>query len=90
VDSRITREGGEAVIPNAVKEGSLAPVGFPQILAEVCRDRVTGILRLSQGELTKSVFLNGGRIVFASSKDPADRLGDLLIARGLITPTQCA
>jgi len=78
------------VIPNAVKEGSLAPVGFPQILAEVCRDRVTGILRLSQGELTKSVFLNGGRIVFASSQDPADRLGDLLIARGLITPTQCA
>jgi len=90
VDSRITRNGGEPVIPKAIKEGSLAPVGFPQILAEVCRDRMTGILRVSQGELTKSVFLNGGRIVFASSQDPADRLGDLLIARGLITAAQCA
>jgi Domain of unknown function (DUF4388) len=90
VEARITRDGEAPVNPSAEREGTLIPSGFPQILARLCRDRVTGVLRLSQEELTKSVFLNGGRIVFASSQDPADRLGDLLIARGLITPAQCA
>ncbi|MCI0658172.1 MAG: DUF4388 domain-containing protein [Acidobacteria bacterium] len=66
------------------REGNLAEIGFCEILAELCRVRETGVLRLSGGGAEKSVYLQGGSIVFAASKDPDDRLGELLLTREVI------
>jgi hypothetical protein len=66
------------------REGDLAKVGFCEILAELCRNQETGVLRLSGGTADKSVFLQDGNIIFASSKDPDDRLGELLLTREVI------
>jgi hypothetical protein len=65
-------------------EGNLAEIGFCEVLAELCRVRETGVLRLSGGGAEKSVYLQDGSIVFAASKDPDDRLGELLLTREVI------
>ena len=70
------------------REGNLAEVGFCEILAELCHNRETGVLRLSGGTADKSVYLQGGSIVFAASKDPDDRLGELLLTREIIQRQQ--
>ena len=80
--SRADLEG--ALETSQSRDGDLAEVGFCEILAELCRNRETGVLRLSGGSAEKSVYLQGGNIVFAASKDPDDRLGELLLTREVI------
>jgi hypothetical protein len=38
--------------------------------------------------VTKKVYIDGGRIVFAASADPNDRLGELLLREGVVTLDQ--
>jgi hypothetical protein len=45
-------------------------------------------LHLTSRGITKKVYFSDGRIVFALSGDPDDRLGDLLLREGLITLDQ--
>jgi len=73
---------------NLPDSGNLAEVGFCEILAALCRGHETGVLRLTGGTAEKSVYLQQGKIVFASSKDPDDRLGELLLTRGIIQREQ--
>lgn len=51
------------------------------------RARATGLWRLGQ-EPTRTVFIEAGDIVFASSTHPLDRLTHLLVERGKITQAQ--
>ena len=69
-------------------EGNLADSSFCEVLAGLSRRRETGVLRLSGASLSKSVYLQEGKIVFASSTDPDDRLGELLLTRGIISRQQ--
>jgi len=47
--------------------------------------KATGVLTLVHGGVRKSVFARGGRVVFASSNLPNDRLGEILLREGKIT-----
>ncbi|NWJ39389.1 MAG: hypothetical protein HXX12_00265 [Geothrix sp.] len=51
------------------------------------RERVTGLWKLGQ-EPHRTVFMEAGDIVFASSTHPLDRLTHLLVERGKITQAQ--
>lgn len=51
------------------------------------RDRATGLWRLGQ-EPVRTVFMEAGDIVFATSTHPLDRLTHLLVERGKITQAQ--
>jgi hypothetical protein len=64
---------------------SLRETGLPAVVRGLVRARRTGVLRLRRGEITKSIYLSGGRMIFAASGDPDDRLGERLLAKGLIT-----
>jgi hypothetical protein len=75
-------------VANLPKEGNLADSSFCEILAQLSRGHETGVLRLSGATPSKSVYLQDGKIVFASSTDPDDRLGELLLTRGIITREQ--
>ncbi len=46
------------------------------------------MLKLSHGTVQKSVYIQDGRIVFASSSDPDDRLGELLLRVGMVRLAQ--
>jgi hypothetical protein len=65
--------------------GSLDEVDVPAILRSLVRASKTGPLRFTRGRITRTVYLEGGRLIFATSTDPDDRLGEMLLRKGLIT-----
>jgi uncharacterized protein DUF4388 len=65
--------------------GSLAEWSVPQILRPLVRTRRTGVLRFTRGNVVKTFYLSDGRLIFATSNDPDDRLGEMLLRKGVIT-----
>jgi len=65
--------------------GSLEQTSLPAILRPLVRERKTGVLKLSRGPITKTIYVSGGRVIFATSTDPDDRLGEMLLTKGVIT-----
>lgn len=68
--------------------GSLAEHDFPSLVQELHEQRATGVLTLTQAGIGRSVAIQEGRMVFASSSSPDDRMGPLLLRRGRITLRQ--
>lgn len=66
----------------------LAHTPLPEILVTIHRYRVPGIIDCQRGAELKSVFIEGGEIIFASSNQIRDSLGDKLLAEGKITREQ--
>jgi hypothetical protein len=71
-------------------QGSLAARDLAELVQGLYKRRFSGLLVLSNGGVGKSVTLQDGRMVFASSTSSDDRLGDLLLRRGRITLRQYA
>jgi hypothetical protein len=65
--------------------GRLADHEFADIVSEVHARRWTGLLTLNHMGVEKSVRVQDGRLVFASSSSRDDRLGELLLRKGRIT-----
>lgn len=68
--------------------GEIATTSVPELLRSLMQSGETGMLVVRNGDLTKSLYLNGGRVVFAASNDPDERLGESLLIRGRITARQ--
>jgi hypothetical protein len=68
--------------------GSLAEHDFPSLVQEFSARRSTGVLTLTHAGVGRSVTIQEGRLVFASSSSPDDRMGALLLRRGRITLRQ--
>jgi len=69
-------------------DGNLLDTSPCEVLAAICEEGVTGVLTFQSPGVEKSVFLQSGKIVFAASRDPDDRLGELLLTRSVITREQ--
>jgi hypothetical protein len=65
--------------------GSLEEQALPAILRPLVRSRKTGVLRFRRGKGQKTVYLSEGRLIFATSTDPDDRLGEMLLRKGVIS-----
>jgi hypothetical protein len=86
--------------PRSWFAGSLGALSVPEVIQSIYGTLKSGVLLLSfgadpgardahPGELRrKSLHFRDGQIVFASSSDPADRLGPVLAARGLLSPEE--
>jgi len=72
------------------REGSLVAHDLPGLVQELHRRRWSGVLTLTHVGVGRSVTVQDGRIVFASSSSPDDRLGELLLRRGRVTLCQYA
>jgi hypothetical protein len=68
--------------------GNIEPVSFPHLLVDLHRHGATGSLKVTGPLHEKHLYFRGGRIVFGSSKDPRDQLGEILIEGGRITREQ--
>ena len=64
--------------------GPLGPLTTPSLIQSLCGARATGTLTLEDSGLSKNLYLDQGRVVFASSTDPEDRLGQLYLRHGMI------
>jgi hypothetical protein len=68
--------------------GHIEETSVPELLRSVLTSGETGVLTFSNGAVTKSVYLHMGRIVYARSSDPDERLGESLLLRGKISARQ--
>jgi hypothetical protein len=73
---------------NLTLRGRIEDSGVPELLQSVLASRETGVLTFRNGELTKRVYLHMGRVIYAQSSDPDERLGESLLLRGKITARQ--
>ena len=71
-------------------QGSLAEQDFPRLVQALHERRWTGVLTLTHAGVGKSVVVQDGRMVFASSSSRDERLGELMLRRGRITLRQLA
>jgi len=86
--------------PRAWFAGSLASLTLPEVIQFVLASLKSGVLLLAFGEedqarpddpgqlRRKSVYFKDGQVVFASSSDPKDRLGPVLVAGGFVPEAQ--
>ncbi|MBI4698191.1 MAG: DUF4388 domain-containing protein [Nitrospirae bacterium] len=72
-------------IPNS---GSLKHYNIHQILAYLNKLQKTGILTIEDKKIKKTIYIENGFVIFASSNQVEDRLGMQLIRAGKITPEQ--
>jgi len=68
--------------------GDLGEKHFTELLLEISEAKETGVLYVRQKEIERQVFFQDGRITFARSSDPDDRLGSLLLRHNRITYRQ--
>ncbi len=59
--------------------GRLEGVGVPKLIWDVCRRNKSGVLHLGQGAIRRTLSIQAGRITFATSSNPNDRLGESLL-----------
>jgi len=71
-------------------EGSLVRHDLPELLHKLSQLEWTGVLTLTRAGYSASVKVLDGRLVFASSTDPDDRLGTLLLRQGKVSLRQIA
>lgn len=70
---------------DAPLKGSLEEQGVPEVLRPRVRAKRTGVLRFTRRRFVKTVYLSEGRLIFATSNDPDDRLGEMLLRKGRIS-----
>jgi Domain of unknown function (DUF4388) len=68
--------------------GSFAVLPLPDLVELLARRKATGALSCERGTVRKTVFLEDGAAVGASSNDPREYLGQLLVNFGHITDEQ--
>ena len=71
-------------------QGSLVEHDFPRLVQALHERQWTGVLTLTRAGVGKSVVVQDGRMVFASSSSRDERLGELMLRRGRITLRQLA
>lgn len=66
-------------------QGDLIQDALPDVIRRIYTRRLTGELKLSQYSVNKSIYFELGAIVFASSNDRNDRIGESMIRNGLLS-----
>jgi hypothetical protein len=69
-------------------EGTMKDYKLADVLIGLQRSTKTGILQIASGSICKRIFIQNGDVVFASSNNEDDRLGELLLKEGKITLEQ--
>ena len=68
--------------------GRVESHAFADILRNLLRNRETALVTLEREGVSKVVHVQSGRLIFAQSSDPDDRLGECLLRDGMISVEQ--
>ncbi|GAC1429280.1 MAG: hypothetical protein NVSMB68_01510 [Thermoanaerobaculia bacterium] len=74
--------------PRPVYQTDIASTPLPEILVTIHRYKAPGIIDCRRGNEGKEIFLDRGQIIFATSNQVRDSLGDKLLREGRITQEQ--
>ncbi len=69
-------------------KGSIKDYRLSDTLIGLQRSQLTGPLKFISGDITKSIFIRNGEMIFSASSLEQDRLGDMLMQKGRITDIQ--
>ncbi len=89
---RLEAEASEA-LPwdrDLVLTANVGSFSLADILHLVHASSKSGFLFFEDGEHAKSIYLHHGEVIFATSNQTSDRLGECLVRSGAITPEQFA
>jgi len=74
------------MLPNPhAREGILSSATFPALVYSILSRDDTGVLTLTADSSEKSVYVQGGSPIFATSSDRDDRLGQVLFKSGTVS-----
>ncbi len=73
----------------ATRRGTLAETSFPELLAQLYRDRADGALLLKRDRLKKIVYLKKGYPVFIKSNLLNECLGKVMVREKMISEEEC-
>ncbi|MEA2698803.1 MAG: hypothetical protein QOI66_3074 [Myxococcales bacterium] len=86
---RSSEGGGRAAgVPAPAETGNLAQQDIAMLLARIFVERLTGWLTLRREGVEKAVVFERGAPILAGSNLPADRMGDMLVRQGRLSPEQ--
>ncbi len=68
--------------------GDIETSSIPELLRSLLSSGETGILKVRNGDSTKTISIDRGRIVYAASNNVDERLGESLLGRGKLTVRQ--
>jgi hypothetical protein len=68
--------------------GDIETSSIPELLRSLLSSGETGLLTVRNGDSTKTISIDRGRIVYASSNNLDERLGEYLLVRGKLTVRQ--
>lgn len=69
-------------------KGDLETSSVPELLRSLLASRETGVLTFRRGDVVKTVYIREGRVIYGTSNDSDERLGESLLVRGKITARQ--
>lgn len=72
-------------IDSQPREGILSTTTFPGLIYSILSRKETGVLTLTGEAVEKSIYIQSGRPVFATSNDRDDRLGQIFFKEGLVS-----
>src|SRR5712692_1865229 len=73
---------------NLTLRGRIEDSSVPELLRSVLGSGETGVLTFRNGQVTKSLYLHMGRVVYAKSSNPDERMGESLLLQGKISVRQ--
>lgn len=73
---------------NYLYEDELSSSPLPEILATVEKYKVAGVIIVKDEKFERRIYLNEGKIIFATSTNPDERLGEFLLYKGIISKEQ--
>ncbi|AGC46967.1 hypothetical protein MYSTI_05690 [Myxococcus stipitatus DSM 14675] len=88
VFSRGPSEGGAIAAPRVVLSGDAAGFPLSDLMAFLSQSRWSGIIRVHSPAGERSVTFRDGEVRGASSDDPSDRLGEVLVRLGYVDRAQ--
>ncbi|MCG6926704.1 MAG: DUF4388 domain-containing protein [Acidobacteria bacterium] len=81
----MSETGSQPEDEGLILRGRIEDTSVPELLRSVLGSGETGVLTFRRRDVTKSVYLHMGRVTYARSSDPDERLGENLLLRGKIT-----
>jgi Domain of unknown function (DUF4388) len=71
-----------------ILRGRLEESSVPELLKSVLSSGESGVLTFTNGDTEKAVYMHKGKVTYARSNNPDERLGECLLLRGKITVRQ--
>lgn len=64
--------------------GNIATIPLPDVLQNLQQSKATGTLTIRRDNIEKCVHFKNGQIIFATSSDVGDRIGEILVKAGFL------